>query len=230
MYTTIPFIRFDDIIEDARRIMATVGVYNFDEIIAVDPDVPPRRTLRTLLERANATFSRHFPLLYIQTIVINNNNIYTFIDNFDLYIAGTLDPAFILMIPDAVINVSSVPIIHAKWPVILFNYQPPYLIFKGKISGKYYAKTLCKYKLYFDNNNVSNDAVYYMERSTPLYDIFIKQFVYDLSYFIITMKRNYNITELPIEVFGGLEDFVGELKSELETLYSENPRNYLIMY
>jgi hypothetical protein len=69
-----------------------------------------------------------------------------------------------------------------------------------------------------------------MDRVTPLYDVFIKQVVLDIAEYIIALKNNYQLTNLPIEVFLGLENKVGDLRSELETLYNENPRNFLIFY
>ncbi len=230
MFNTITFIRIDDIIEDVRRMMATIGVFSFDEILSVDEDVLPRRTIRTIISRSNATFSRHFPLYYVQILPLNNQNQFTFVDNFDLYLAGTLDPKYITLIPDAVVSISTMPYPHAKYNYIRFHYQPPTLFLKGTYTQRLFAKTLCKYRLHFDNNNVSNDAIYFMEKNTSIYDIFLKQVVYDFAFFIIMMKNNYQISALPIEVFNGLEELVGELRNELETLYQENPRNYLIMW
>lgn len=223
-------MRIDQILEDVRRIMATIGVFSFDEILSVDEDVLPRRTIRTIIERANATFSRHFPLYYVQILPLNNQQQFTFKDNFDLYIAGQLEPMYITLVPDAVVGVSNVRFPHAKYNFHQFHYQPPTLFFRARKSGRFYAKTLCKYRLYYDNNNVANDAIYFIDKATPVYDIFIKQVVYDFAFFIIMMKNNYQITALPIEVFAGLEELVSELRNELETIYNENPRNYLIMY
>lgn len=232
MYTIIPKVTFNELQEDVKRIMATVGLYTFEEsFLAVDPDINPRITFRTLVERANATFSRHFPLLFIQRIYIQpNTRVYTFIDNFDLYLNGSLDASLINMIPDAVVSISYTPHMHAKWGS-WFTYQPPYLIFKIMAwSGLMYAKTLCKYRIHFNPNNRNDDAIYYMEKATPIYDVFIKQLVYDIAYFLVTAKQNYTINELPIDVFSGLENVANELRSELETLYQENPRNYLLYY
>lgn len=231
MYRDIGRVTFNELQEDVKRILATVGLYSFEEsFLAVDPDINPRITFRTLVERANATFSRHFPLLLIQKIYIQpNTRIYKFVDNFDLYLAGNLDPEYIILIPDAVVSISPVPFFHGKW-YSNFTYQPPYLIFKFTYSNMVYAKTLCKYRIHFDPNNRDNDAIYYLEKPTPLYDIFIKQLVYDIGYFLVTAKQNYSISELPIDIFSGLENVVSELKSELETLYADNPRNYLIFY
>lgn len=231
MYTTIPKVTFLELQEDIKRIMAVIGIFSFEEsFLAVDEDIDPRITFKTLVERANATFSRHFPLIFIQRVNFNRDGIYTFVDNFNLYVAGTMGAESIQLIPDAVVSVSSTRIFHAKWGYIPFTYQPPYLILKGTYSGLFYAKTLCKYRIYFDPLDRTKDAIYYIEKNTPVYDIFIKQLVYDVAFFMLMAKQNYNITELPIEIFGGLENLTSELRSELDTLYNENPRNYLILY
>lgn len=232
MYTVIPKVTFDEIKDDTIRIMSTIAIYNVDEVmLAVEPNIPPRKTFLTLIERANATFSRHFPLIYIQRINIQpQDRTYTFVDNFNLYVNGTLDPTLVTMVPDAVTGISTVHFHHAKWNPSIFLYQPPTLIFKYKISGLVYAKTICKYRIYTDQNNPANDAIYFIDKRTPIYDIFIKQFVYDFAFFIYNNKLNYSIAELPIDVFSGLEQITSELRNELETLYNENPRNFLLYY
>lgn len=232
MYSIIPKVTFNEIQEDIKRIMATIGLFSFEEsFLAVDENIDPRITFKTILERSNATFSRHFPLLFIQRIFFApGDKFYTFVDNFDLYLAGNLDPEFINLVPDTVVSISTVRHFHAKWGFLSFTYQPPYLIPKYPVNGNFFAKTLCKYRIHFNPNNRDDDAVYYINKTTPIYDIFIKQIVYDISFFMLSAKNNYQITDLPIEIFGGLEEISNLLRDELETLYAENPRNYLIYY
>jgi len=230
-YEHVPFVRIDEIYDDAVRILSLIGVYNISQLFAIDPDWPPRRTQRTLIERANATFSRHFPLFYIQRVNIYRGQ-YTFRNNILDYINNNIQPRDITLVPDAVVSLTSTSIITAKYGLYKFAYQPPtlYMTSMPYMSGVLCAKTLCKYPLVFDDNNIANDAMYFMDRVTPLYDIFIKQVVLDIAEYIIALKNNYQLTNLPIEVFLGLENKVGDLKSELETLYNENPRNFLIFY
>jgi len=230
-YEHVPFVTLDQIYDDAVRILALIGVYNIPQMFAIDPDWPPRRTQRTLVERANATFSRHFPLFYIQRVHIVKGQ-YAFTNNIMSYITNSITPREITLIPDAVVSLTPTSIITAKFGLYKFAYQPPtvYMTSMPYMSGLLCAKTLCKYPLVFDNNNIANDAMYFIDRVTPLYDVFIKQIVLDIAEYIIALKNNYQLTNLPIEVFAGLENKVGDLKSELETLYNENPRNFLIFY
>ncbi|MCS7318213.1 MAG: hypothetical protein NZZ41_07925 [Candidatus Dojkabacteria bacterium] len=230
MYNTVPSVTFDEIIEDVKRVLALIGVYRFYEILAVDPDTTPEATMRIIIERANAEFSKYMPLVYVQKFYFNNERVVEFIDNFDLYLAGSLSSDNILLVPDAVVGLSNMPHFHAKYNVYKFSYQPPYLILNYPLSGLIYIKTLCKYRINFDANTPSNNAIYFMHKQTPVYDVFLKQVVYNTALHIVMLKKNYSITELPIEVFNGLEEYMSELKSELETLYNESYRNYLIMY
>jgi len=230
-YEHVPFVTLDQIYDDAVRILALIGVYNIPQMFAIDPDWPPRRTQRTLVERANATFSRHFPLFYMQKVHIVKGQ-YTFTNNITSYINNSIPPRDITLVPDAVVSLTPTSIITAKFGLYKFAYQPPtlYMTSMPYMSGLLCAKTLCKYPLVFDDNNIANDAMYFIDRVTPLYDIFIKQIVLDIAEYIIALKNNYQLTNLPIEVFAGLENKVGDLKSELETLYNENPRNFLVFY
>ena len=228
-YPIIPYVTLNTIMDDAMRIMSAIGVYRVDDLFAIDPDYPPQHTKRTIIERSNATVSRHFPLYYIQRIHVVNGR-YTFVDNFQDYINNVIQPHEVTLIPDAVVSISPTPMITPKFGTYKFIYQPPTLVTMYPITITAYAKTLCKYKLYYDNNNIDNDAVYFMDKNTPVYDIFIKQVVMDIAYFISNLKNNYQLTELPIEVFAALENIQSELRTELETLYNENPRNYLILY
>jgi len=228
-YSVIPYVTLNNVIDDAIRIMSAIGVYRVDDLFAIDPDYPPQHTKRTIIERSNATVSRHFPLYYIQKVQIVNGR-YTFVDNFDDYINNRITAQEVTLIPDAVVSISPVHMITPKFGQFKFVYQPPNLITMFPLNTIAYAKTLCKYRLYYDNNNINNDAIYFIDKNTPIYDIFIKQVVMDIAYFISNLKNNYQLSDLPIEVFAALENIQSELRSELETLYNENPRNYLILY
>lgn len=232
MFQQIDRVTFLDIIEEIKRRLAVIGVYNFYEILAVDPDTTPEQTMKYLIEQAVSHFNKYIPLLYIQKIYIRDTDypIFTFVDNFHLYLNGTLQPDAVNLIPDSVIALSTVPVFHAKYNAFPFTYQPPHLYLKVRVTGRIYAKTLCKYKVHVDPNNYANNAIYFLTKGSQMYYLLINQIVYNVGYHIIMLKKNYAISELPIEVFNGIEEYISELKSELDNLYNEGLRNYLILY
>lgn len=230
MYTNIPYITYEQIIDTVQAYLAIIGVYNFREILSVDPDYTAEKVLLNIISYANREFSKHLPLLIVLRVYVNNEMRVRLVDNFNLYLAGTLDPENIILVPDTIISVSPASFFHPKYNNIPHVYQPPYLIFRANVSGTFYLKSLCKYRIVEDPNNYLNSRIYYMEYNTPIFDYFAKQVTYNIGLHITMLKKNYSISDLPIEVFGGLEEYIGDLRSDLETFYNDSMKNYLIMY
>lgn len=230
MYRQIPYITYQNIIDTVQAYLAIIGVYNFREILSVDPDYTAEKVIKNIVMYANREFSKHMPLLYVMKLFVNNEDRIMLFDNFNLYVNGQLDPENIVMVPDTIIGVSSTHYFHPKYNAFQFSYQPPYLILRGRYSGILYLKTLCKYRLWENQNDYLDSRIYFMEINTPIFDYFAKQVVYNIGLHISMLKKNYTITELPIDVFSGLEEYVAELKNELETFYTESAKNYLLFY
>lgn len=230
MYTNISYVSYSQIIDTVQAYLAIIGVYNFREILSVDPDYTAEKVLLNIISYANREFSKHVPLLIVIKLFVNNEIRVRLVDNFDLYLAGNLDPENIILVPDAIISVSPTSVFHPKYNSIPHVYQPPYLIFRGRMTGTFYLKALCKYRIVENPNDWLDSRIYYMDYNTPIFDYFAKQVTYNIGLHIVMLKKNYAISDLPIEVFGGVEEYISELKSELENFYNDSMKNYLIMY
>lgn len=219
----IPSITIEELMEEARKNLALVSIYDFRELFAIDPNTTPEEVWRQIVHRSLAEFVRHFPFYYVQRIMFNNDVIYTFVDNLHLYVSGTLDPLYVTLVPDVVVSVSTHPMPQAKSSAIKFDYRNPNLFLYAPLNGLFYVKTLCKYPVY-------QDTVYFLNRSSQEFDIYRKFLTLDVGLYILYLKKNYALSNLPIELFGGLEELVQAIRDELSRMIEALPRNYLIMY
>jgi hypothetical protein len=181
-----------------------------------------------IVKEAVRRYDVYYPLNLIQKLYINvdkNTRIAYLTDNFDAYVEGIIDQHQAVVLPSAIMGLAVTAYTASGYPMRNFRYEPPELRDFWYNSGVWYANTLCRHPMYEEYDQVSKDptdrcAVYYMNKDAQsAYTVFLDHLYVEVCRYIVNMRKNMMLPNLPIELFQGLEDDYQKVENKLETLH-----------
>jgi len=215
-----------------------ISMPNIFRLLQINSKFTSDQILETIITQSLRFFEYYEPLIiHIRTLISFdlNYNGYKFIDNTDLYnIDGTgqIQDYQVEMIPNAIIGLSRASNGIGGWApynyIRIFNYDRPTLYKFGLSSGVYNVKGIFNrpIKIKFDssNNFTSDSYIMYLDGKTGgvTYKMFLDQLMMDIFTYIINMKENMVMTNLPIEIFNSCEKESTRLKEQLDLFYKES--------
>src|SRR5690349_13468186 len=193
------------------------GINNYmssDEVLAIN------------IENALEQFEYYNPLIrhFNVNALFGTDGKYTFINNFQGYINGLVPENQIELIPNSIIGFTKGPNYVANSYVRDFNYDRPDLSNYGVASGQYLVKGIYNrpYDITLDSskNIVDTSAIYFMASSNTTDTLrFTDQCLKTIIDYILQMKKNMEMPNMPVSLFNGVEDAYAKLDA-LVTQYN----------
>lgn len=185
----------------------------------------------SIVRNALRKFEQYNPAIIRQrTFLQFENGQCKLFDNFQAYLDGKIDAKNIMILPSMVTALAFTPYTCDETITRKFTYHDGVL--SGLYSsGYYYIHSICNRPLIEDYNEITDEptekcAVYYMKRgSNSEYRMFEDQVYVELCRYIISMKRNLTLMQLPVDIFAGLEQDYAEVKAELDQKYQTSLTN-----
>lgn len=209
-----------------------IAIPNLSELLSLNDSLSAKEVFFSIVKLALIEFEKYFPLALMQKVYIvpTPSGEYDFIDNFEGYIQGKIEEDDINLIPNAVLGFTTNYYTNFSQMIRLFRYPyPPHMTDFGYSAGRYYVRTLVNRPVWEEyepesNNTVYTDkcAIYYFIATGPLWKIFFDEVYLQLCRYLINLKKNMDMPNMPIQLFQGLEEDYNDLKSKQETLYQQN--------
>lgn len=152
-------------------------------------------------------------------------------DNFKAYLNGVVSEDQICLVPAAVTGISNSYYTISTYPLRAFKYQTGEFTDFWYSSNLYYLVGIFKRPFFEEYDTVTTKptdrcAIYYMDKDADsIYSIFRDELYRTTCNYILTMKKNMMLQNMPIELFGGIEESVNKLEGKLENIYQQASNN-----
>lgn len=220
-------ILLKDLKRDTFRRSALLCIPDINNLFSLNDDYTPQEIFFGIVKDALKVYEKWLPI-YLQTKVYiepdNMNGTFQFKDNFSGYINGSVPEDMICLIPSAITSLSK-----GGWNdscnSIQYRYYPPRLSEFWYYPSTYFMSYLANRPIVESYDEKSKDftddcAVYFMTKDTSSESrIFLDQVYVELCRYIINLKKNFALNNLPIDMFGGLEDDYNRVFNELNDYY-----------
>lgn len=219
-----------DLMKETFRRSALISIPHITDLLDLNDDITKYEIFYTIVKNALQTYERYYPLYTTLKIYLefDGSKRFKFIDNFEGYLNGKVSEEHINLIPSAVIGIANNPNMANISVLRTWRYNPPYLYDFWYTGGIYWVSIITNRPIFEEYDQVTKKftdrcAVYYLTKDVgSQYKIFMDQVYVETCRYIINLKKNMNIQNLPIELFQGLEDDYQKVSGELENHYQNS--------
>lgn len=183
-----------------------------------------------IVRDALKTFEYYYPLGLIQKIWIevdSNSRMSKITDNFEGYLNGAVPEDSIVIMPAAINGISTSQYTMSTIPLRMYRYSPPYIMDFWYSSNIYFCNCICKRPFFEEYDEVTKEptdrcAVYYMSQDVDsVYSIFRDQLYVETCRYIMNIRKNMMLQNMPIELFQGLDEDFNRIDQNLQTIYQQ---------
>lgn len=223
-------VLLSDIEKETFKRTTLIAIPNLSELLSLNDNFTAKEVFFSIVKLAIQRYQNYFPLALMQKVYIvpTPSGEYDFIDNFDAYIAGKISEDDINLIPNAVLGFTTNYYTNFSQMIRLFRYPyPPHMTDFGYSAGRYYVRTLCDHPIWEDYNPITKDytdkcAIYFFTKNGPRWKIFFDEVYLQLCRYLINLKKNMDMPNMPIQMFQGLEEDFNNLNASQDQLYQQN--------
>lgn len=212
-----------------------IAIPNLNSLLELNDEFSADEVFASIVRLALKEFEKYFPYCLLQKVYITPDvsGCFDFIDNFEAYIQGKISEDQINLIPTTVMGFSTNHYTNFSEVIRQFRYpHPPRLTDFPFSAGIYYVRTLVNRPLYEEYTEESNRrkfsdkaGLYYTVNKGPEWAILFDEIYLQLCRYLIEMKKNMTMPNLPIELFQGLEEDYGKLEASQSQIYQQNVGN-----
>lgn len=225
----VPFISLKDLYRDTFRRSTLISIPNLSDLLEVPgSEFTKWETFYGIVKDAVQKYSYYYPLVLVQKMFINvdSTSRKAYInDTFENYVKGICDEDTAIVMPSSVQGLSYNAYVGATYPLRNFRYNTGVFYDFWYSTGIYYANTTAIFPLYEEYVESSKEptsrcGLYYMPNKDSAYSVFRDELYCQVCRYLMNIKKNMNLPNMPIELFQGLEEDYNNVSSKLETLYS----------
>lgn len=224
-------ITLKSLFKDTFRRSALISIPDISELLVVPGSMFTKwEVFYTIVKDAVQKFDYYFPLCITQKTYLSVDSGTRKVklqDNFKSYIKGIIDEDSIFILPTAVAGISTSYYTVTTYPLRDYRYENGEFTDFWYSSNVFYIVSICSHPLYEEYEEVSkeptdNCAVYYMsEHFGSRYTIFRDEVYLSVCRYIMNLRKNMMLQNMPIELFGGLETDYQELNQKQEQIYQQ---------
>lgn len=226
-------VTLKELYDDVFRRSSLISIPNLSEMLVVPGSAYSRWEIFAQIVRdALDKFEYYYPLTLNQKMYIevdDSTRIAKYFPNFDSFLEGILDEDSIVLDISACSGLSYYSYINSGYPLRNFSFNNGQFLEFWYPTGVYWGNCICKRPfieefIRGDREDQPTDrcAVYFLKRnSDSQWTIFRDQLFVSLCRYLLSIKKNIAYTNLPIDLFGGLEEDLNKVESKLDSIYSE---------
>lgn len=222
--------KIKDIQEYTFKRSTLINIPKLERFFSMNKTYTPQQIFCSIVREALGKFEFYYPLFLINKTYINAypNRMFEFQDNFSAFIAGEVTEDRISLVPSSVIGFTASVDASVGSMIRTFRYDPPRVTEFWYSPRDYWVHMLCRRPLVEAYDEVSKGytdtcAVYYISNSIDSASrIFLDQVYVETCRYILNMKKNLTLSNMPIELFQGLEEDLNKIEGTLENHYSNS--------
>lgn len=207
-----------------------IAIPNLNELFELNEKLTKYEVFFSIVDNALKEFEKWVPLYIKQKVWIQLDQYrrFTFESNFDAYLDGKIIEDDIILVPSAIVGFSLNPYNTYMGTYIRnFDYRPPTLYEFWYGNKIYWIECICNRPLIEEYDEKSKDytdrcAIYFMAKVGSEYKYFLDQVYLEVCRYIVNLRKNLGLTNMPIELFQGLEEDMSKLENKLETYYMQS--------
>ena len=216
-----------DLMKDTFRRSTLLAIPNLKDLLALNDNFTPQEVFFGIVKDALQTFEKYEPQYMMTKVYIDldENRMFKFESNFDAYLKGILPEDSVCLIPTAIMGISTTRYTDAGSLYRTFHYDPPMLSEFWYGSKTYFMCYLANRPIVEDYDSVTKDytdkcAIYYMTKDLgSKYKIFRDQVYLELCRYILNLKKNMDLQNLPVDLYRGLEEDMQNVQRDVENFY-----------
>jgi hypothetical protein len=219
-----------DIEKDTFRRSTLIAIPGLRDLLEINDEFTYREVFFGIVRDALQEYEKYIPAFIQSSIYINPDERmnYDFVDNFDLYLQGRLDEENISLIPIAVLGLTTGSWTNTGSLIRQFRYDPPRISELWFGAKSYTVQYLANRPIYEEYDEVTKEytdkcAIYYMsDKFGSKYKVLKDQIYVELCRYLMNMRKNLMLQNLPVELFQGLEEDYQKVDSELKEFYLQS--------
>jgi len=236
----VPKITLKELYKDVFRRSTLVSIPDLSELLQVpNSEFSKWEIFFTIVKDALNAYEFHYPLCKIQKVFIEVNplsRIGRYNPNFGAYLNGVLSEDDITLEIASCQGLAYNGYINSQWPLRNFRFENGEFSDFWYTSGLYWANCICKRPLIEDYVRTEDSkgegckeaeptdkcAIYFMKKDLDTqYVIFRDQVYLEVCRYLIDIKKNFNLSNMPIELFQGLEEDFNRIDNKLQNIYQQ---------
>lgn len=212
-----------------------IAIPNLNQLLELNEEFSADEVFFSIVKLAVQEFEKYFPLALQQRVYItpDAHGEFEFEDTFKAYMDGKITEYDIELIPNSILGFTTNYYTNFTTMIKLYRYiNPPKLTDFCYAPGAYFVRGLYSYPLWEEYTEESNcrefskrAGIYYMLSQGPQWKIFYDEVYRQFCRYIINLKKNNSMPNMPIELFQGIEEDLGKLESSIEQIYQQNLGN-----
>lgn len=223
----IPKITLKELWQITSRRSSLITIPRLSELLEFNNEFSHDQVFYGIALDALDKFKYYYPLNRIQKsflTVDESKRILRLEDNFKDYENGIITEDQLFLLPTAVVGISYNSTVSSIFPLRNFKYDDGVFSDFWYPSGTYWMHAICNYPFpeHFDEKGEATDkcAIYFMEKdSGPRFKTFKDQLYVEFCRYIWNIRQNFQLQNLPIDVFQGLQDDSQRVQADLDRIY-----------
>lgn len=224
-------VTLKELYDDVFKRSTLISIPNLSELLEVfNSEYTKWEIFFQIVRDALKTFEYYYPLGLIQKIYIeidSNSRRGKITGNFKGYLDGAVGEDQVVLVPAAITGMSTSMYTNSTIPLRMFRYNPPYITDCWYSTNIFWVNSICKRPLFEEYNKVTKEptdrcAVYYMTKDIDSeYSIFRDQLYVETCRYIINIRKNMDLQNMPIQLFQGMEEDMNRVDQNLQTIYQQ---------
>lgn len=219
-------VTLKEIQKDVFRRSTLIAIPDIAALLDLNKHFTPQEVFFGIVKDALQEFEKYVPLYHESKVYIDvdENRTYKFTDNFSAWLDGKLEEDTISLVPSSILHIGvfNGTVMHNPRR---FRYDPPYLREFWNTPKTYWVLCTANRPMIEDYDPTTKDytdkcAIYYLSRDVgSQWKVFRDQVYVEFCKYLINLKKNLSLQNLPIEVFQGIEEDYQNVQRTCEDFY-----------
>jgi len=228
----IDYIKIRDLEDYTFKRSTLIAIPDLQLFLSMNERITGQQVFFSIVKEALKKFEFYYPLFLMPAIYIlpDNKRSFKFVNNFKECMNGTagLTTDDIILIPKSVLGVSVSPDAASGTLMRSFRYQSPKIFDFWYSPSRYWVHELCNHPVIEEYDELSGDytdrcGIYYFTwNEDSSFYAFLDQVYVELCRYLLNMKKNLALDNMPIDIFNGIEEDFSNVNSALENHYSQS--------
>lgn len=224
----IPYVTHKELWRTTMKRSTLITIPRLREFLEFNNEFSGDEVFSQIIIDAKKKFEHYYPLYRLQQtyLKVDANHRAQLEGNFDDWLKGIINEDQIFLLPGAVLGMSMNSTVSTTYPLRDYHYDQPYFTDIWYSTNRYWMSCLC-YRPFIEDYNDRREAtdncrLYWMNKDTDVrYTYFKDQLYVELCRYLSNMKLNMQLSNLPIEIFQGLQDDAQRVQGELDRTYDQ---------
>jgi len=231
----IPKTTIEYLYKDTFKRSTLIAIPNISELLVVpNSEFSKWEIFVQIIREALNNWEYYYPLYRTQRIYIEVDSVSRkakYFPNFEAYLKGILDEENVTLEIMSCQGLAYNGYVNSQYPLRNFRFENGEFLDFWYTTNNYWGNCLCKHPLIEDylradgkqcTGLTDNCCIYYMSPNQDnQFKIFRDQVYVELCRYLMNIKKNFNLQNMPVELFQGLEEDFNKVDGDLQNKYQQ---------